>query len=87
MSITVGELIEQLQKYDPATPVLASKDDEGNGYRRMSGTDPVLVLKQDNENYEIESIFDNVEKIREYFDGDDDVDEKVESSFDYILIY
>lgn len=39
MTVTVRELIEQLQKMDPTRIVVLQKDGEGNDYSPLSGVD------------------------------------------------
>lgn len=40
---TVKDLIENLQAFDPNTPVIVSRDEEGNGYRKLWGASSGVV--------------------------------------------
>jgi len=52
----IRELIEALQKFDPELEVYASKDDEGNGYRKLT-CEPATGRVDPRETHYIESFY------------------------------
>lgn len=51
--MTVGELIEELKKFDPNMEVVLQKDPEGNGYEYLSGADPQGIVIEEEFNIDV----------------------------------
>ena len=68
--MTVSELIERLQKASPDALVLTAIDEEGNGYRDVSGLDFPCLVGDDYRWGEILTLedFDSQEEIEEALD-------------------
>lgn len=55
---TVGQLIAELQEFDPALPVFQSRDPEGNGYYTYSEAYEYFIDKTDlDDAYELDSVY------------------------------
>lgn len=51
----IADLIKELQQYDPKTPVLQSRDSEGNGYHHVAQVDTFNYDPRDG--YSVECIY------------------------------
>lgn len=51
-----SQLIEEINKLPDNIEFLSSKDDEGNGYRWVSGISVDYIRKEESESWEIESL-------------------------------
>jgi hypothetical protein len=51
-----SQLIEEINKLPEDIEFLSAKDDEGNGYRWVSGISVDYIRKEDSEAWEIESL-------------------------------
>jgi len=51
-----SQLIEEINKLPDNIEFLSSKDDEGNGYRWISGISVDYIRKEESESWEIESL-------------------------------
>jgi hypothetical protein len=74
------QLIEEINKLPDDVDILSAKDDEGNGYRWISGISLEYIDRSDDTGWETESVLSE-EDIR-----DDYTDEEIEKVFKKVAV-
>lgn len=75
MQLKVKELIAHLKHHDPEAIVYMQKDDEGNGYRQLTGLEADEVMVNNYEDYVFLSQYESIRELEEdYGDSKESLD-------------